>query len=54
MRGQILAVHFEKRTLKDTQHNSDNKTNKHKLLNKAQANIEAVEKGIFGVVHKKK
>jgi len=27
------------------------RTNAHKLLNKAKANIEAVEQGIFGVGH---
>ena len=42
MKGQVLAEDFEKRELKDTQH---------KLLNKAQANIESVEKGTFGVGH---
>ena len=69
MKGQALAVDFEKRELKDTQHKSENdkhgrkgglatigrkqsiRTNTHKLLNKAQANIEAVEKGTFGVGH---
>ncbi len=99
MKGQVLAVDFEKRELTDTQHKSENdkhgrkgglatigrkridymsdehireamlkegyvktfeqrtrrkqsiRTNTHKLLNKAQANIEAVEKGTFGVGH---
>jgi hypothetical protein len=27
------------------------RTNTHKLINKAKANIEAVEKGMFGVGH---
>ena len=27
------------------------RTNTHKLINKAVANIEAVEKGVFGVGH---
>ena len=99
MKGQVLAVDFEKRELEDTQHKSENdkhgrkgglatigrkridymsdehireamlnegyvktfeqrtrrkqsiRTNTHKLLNKAQANIEAEEKGTFGVGH---
>ena len=48
----ILKVDFvNKKTNNRTTRKKSIRTNTHKLINKAKANILAVEKGTFGVGH---
>ena len=49
--GRMLNEGYVKTFEQRTRRKQSIRTNTHKLLNKAQANIEAVEKGTFGVGH---
>ena len=51
IREAMLKEGYVKTFEQRTRRKQSIRTNTHKLLNKAQANIEAVEKGIFGVEH---
>lgn len=51
IREAMLKEGYVKTFEQRTRRKQSIRTNTHKLLNKAQANIEAVEKGTFGVGH---